>query len=763
MVPSYRTDELKRFINSDTGGKTIVIGGPSGTGKTCMALGLGLKQDMVVVYGSAGRWFMELKDIDLKEDIRAQKHTLTAEEVKERLAARNTDMLDLLVRVVTASVPANVRSAMQCEERWGAHKVRVVVVMDEMGNAEFSEAVSAMCALTGSDLCKAMEWPSNKVTVHLVVVGTGLGSGEVPVGSTQENYKVLFSHNFSMAVNDNELIFGALFPNAGSNSIALAKYHNGLVNMLPANLQLSIRTNSRMGAILSHEIYKTMKALCTEDPKVIFGMDELESLYYGAACTFKRLNALEKVTLDGIWELLIMCTRVHYFPNCRYHHRETVRKLLEVRCGLLVDNMTWDAKDYTPSPRYHLPTFSVLLLARLGCIKVVTQSAADGATFEQYVHGVLHLLACASMDASYFRAALLGPSGDGALEPLHYHVPEGDAWPYAKRLECKRQVLPTTPSITLNRSLVSLSRDLSEIAGTDISCLVATAMGQASTAESWKSPRASRVASFRSPRSSQFADVMVFIGDELFLIQCHNQANTDWLAGVHLERWSMGAVDDDAVTAFLDSKKDEIGTDTLPPSCHMFQILSEMKLQLTSAHSSRKSKTRSAVKPAQESPGAGNTLHDLLLSKYCELKSIISAGQAKGRQTKAETAEAEQPTEEERCKAAALLEYFAPRDTLRALALQWGQSTGIKLKRIHACFISPNADGTLQTKTLTCDETSTMAPLTVNFSRGGGSKVEFASGELYLSTDKLEFLKFDAARKRQTANENGARVVTLNS
>lgn len=780
ILESSRVDSIANEIRKNEGIKTTVIGGASGTGKTCMMLGLGnFADNMMVVYICSARWETDIAKIKAeaagdnaaKDEAKSNPQTDKANnapivpqdstssssnnmvvgnpkvgaaspEVEEAKKARDENMLKLLVTIIKESIPEQVLRVMSNEEEWQpGEKLHVVVALDEMGDAKFAEAVRAMCSLSGSDLRDndELNWAKKYINVHLAVVGTGLGSGTAPVGSTPTKYQVIFASQNDEK--DNEKIFGHHFLNAqetimgkpdGGTSRKCGKkrpaerdkvvpevYYKALVNKLSPLLQALVRGNSRMAAIIGYKLYEALSVF--ENPndfQRLIDFADLDSLFYGAALRFKSLNSLETVSFNGIWELLVFSLRLHYFPLGPYDKINV--KMLQVRFGLVVDKMEWGKTDFTPSPsRYELPAFSVLLLAKLTGIKEVTKSLTSGASFEEYVFAVVHLLACAAGNANWFRLALLGHGGQGELEPLHYHCVSKKNWPYANKISMMKECLPA-PDKHLQ---VSFSQDLSDWKN-GIPELVATALTKM---KKESNDTHHHIASFRSPDKATFADVFVFIEDELFLFQCKDHRKNDWLYGVHHERWKMGATDDDAVIAFFDKSLTD-AEKSARINAGITKHVTARKANGTKSTGTGTQGTAQKDTIAKKSKTPA-TLHQILVNHQNKASTADSTG-------------------------CALLKYFQPIDTLSGLSAEWKKKTGITLKKIHRCFITPNPV-TDSSKIL---QTKGIIKLGAN---AQGVLESVSAGEFFISTSKLEFLKFDTSREKESELLNISRTADL--
>lgn len=918
ILESDRVESIIQEISQNDGTKTIVIGGPSGTGKTCMILGLGNRDNtMMVVYICSAAWKSDIQAIKVesgsenaaKDKIKSDSLTEEAnapmicqentslnnnmtvkgnlkdgaadpeeEEAKKAEAAcaaaqtqekvlsklnvdskdaplaptadndntnvdgkpksyaspeeeearkaRDKKMLDRLVKILRTIIPSQILKIMSNKENeWlPTEKLNVVVALDEMGNSEFAEAVRAMCSLTGSHVRDDinLSWTKDHITVHLAVVGTGLGSGEAPVGSASSKYKVLFANENDER--DNETIFGHHFlsakgmisikPNDDKSKLLGEKrprfpaervdvkdtdFYSALTNLLSPLLQALIRSNSRMAAIIGHKLFYAMKAFNYPlDLEKIIDFADLDSLFYEAAVHFKILNGLDKVSFDDIWELLVFSLRLHYFPLGKYHNISV--KKLQVKFGLVVDRMKWGESDFGSS-RYELPTFTILLLAKLSGVKVVTKSLISGASFEEYVLAVVHLLACAAGNVAWFRLALLGSAGEGELEPLNYHCAAGENWPYEHKVDKKKNDLPAQDK----HCQVSFAQDLSDLKvgkETGIPGLVADILKKKMPLG--RKSKHNYIASFRSPDKAMFADVFVFVEDELFLFQCKDHQDSNWLFNVHYERWKMGATDDDAVIAFFvfhkyltSSEKsasmnvditnavtarqaaiqDQFDTAYKAKKASNDAKIADSKTQKAKIGKSTEEARQAAevaknnaeevkkvaeekFKKAAEKAAEGDTLHHLLVKHRTELQKASKTAASTG---------------------CAWLKYFYPTDTLSELSLVWkkatgndGGPTGIELKKINRCFITPNpvahslksldnifqwtAKGLVKFGANAANEYLTSVPQKMD------SQVEeVVPGEFFISTHKLQFLMFNTSRDKDLAYVHFSRIANLES
>lgn len=321
------------------------------------------------------------------------------------------------------------------------------------------------------------------------------------------------------------------------------------------------------------------------------------------------------------------------------------------------------------------------------------------------------------------------------------------------------------------------------------------------SATTWQNAKACRIASFRSPDFAQFADVFVFVGEELFLFQCKDHQDMKWLSEVHLERWKMGACDDDAVMGFMSAfvKETKKQSAVSSPDDNTNTTTNESKSGDKDATASTASKnaagklgehtlgvqgggsqhsvatpgtptetfsifaTLEEARSKIETERAAKELSTQKLHPNAEIKVEATKNTLHGLLT---SQKAQQLANGSKDKATAdfVRKYFAPWDTLSELATQWYQATNIHLKKIHRCFITPlTIDGTsFASRNLfkeevvrTDQQSNTKHGFTVrHLARSMGSldvvpcQVELANGDLFLSTNKLQFLKFDSARMR---------------
>eukprot|EP00742_Colponemidia_sp_Colp-10_P021158 GILJ01024752.1.p1 GENE.GILJ01024752.1~~GILJ01024752.1.p1 ORF type:complete len:345 (+),score=55.95 GILJ01024752.1:2-1036(+) len=278
-----------------------------------------------------------------------------------------------------------------------------------------------------------------------------------------------------------------------------------------------------------------------------------------AAIKWKSLNALEDILSTEMFRVIIDALTMYHFPDSESAYDGNTERTF----GLLVDKATWVYDTTTKSSRLSIPDagryaispFMVPLLSMTCDIDQLSQSMTSGDTLEQW-QTVVYLLACAAKDDKVLAKLLAaGNKGNGycvgpiteaelgevkmlgkrSTTSLFRELPESHEdflQNVAEGLEGLRNTRSSEVPEKAKRHTSRKPKSDFELATKLLTRRVAPEFGRC------------YIACFRSPVKFSFADMFLFIGNTLLLIQAKDLGDDykgNKVEAYEKERLKMGA------------------------------------------------------------------------------------------------------------------------------------------------------------------------------------------------------------------------------